>query len=128
MIPGILEVADVAESWIKDVRAYALSQALRGQSFPGWKLVRGKKPARKWKNEEEAKHQLIRAGYEPEVYTETKFKSVTEIEKLVGKQAFSAIFNGLWTQGDGSLTLAPESDKRIEYASADADFSDLVNE
>ena len=80
------------------------------------------------KNEEEAKHQLIRAGYEPEVYTETKFKSVTEIEKLVGKQAFSAIFNGLWTQGEGSLTLAPESDKRIEYASADADFSDLVNE
>ena len=53
---------------------------------------------------------------------------MTEIEKLVGKQAFSAIFNGLWTQGDGSLTLAPESDKRIEYASADADFSDLVNE
>lgn len=127
-IPGILEVADVAESWIKDVRAYALSQALRGQSFPGWKLVRGKKPARKWKNEEEAKHQLIRAGYEPEVYTETKFKSVAEIEKLVGKQAFSAIFSGLWTQGEGSLTLAPESDKRIEYASADADFSDLVNE
>lgn len=126
-IPEILAVADTAIDWIKDLRAYALSQALRGQEWPGYKLVRGKRPPRKWVDEEEAKHQLIRAGYEPEVYTETKFKSPSNIEKLVGKQAFEAIFATLVTQGDGALTLVPESDKRTEFTSAEADFSDITN-
>ena len=126
-IPEILAVADTAIDWIKDLQAYALSQALRGQEWPGYKLVRGKRPPRKWVDEEEAKHQLIRAGYEPEVYTETKFKSPSNIEKLVGKQAFEAIFATLVTQGDGALTLVPESDKRTEFTSAEADFSDITN-
>lgn len=126
-IPEILAVADTAIDWIKDLQAYALSQALRGQEWPGYKLVRGKRPPRKWVDEEEAKHQLIRAGYEPEVYTETKFKSPSNIEKLVGKQAFEAIFATLVTQGDGVLTLVPESDKRTEFTSAEADFSDITN-
>ena len=125
--PEILAVADTAIDWIKDLQAYALSQALRGQEWPGYKLVRGKRPPRKWVDEEEAKHQLIRAGYEPEVYTETKFKSPSNIEKLVGKQAFEAIFATLVTQGDGALTLVPESDKRTEFTSAEADFSDITN-
>ena len=126
-IPEILAVADTAIDWIKDLQAYALSQALRGQEWPGYKLVRGKRPPRKWVDEEEAKHQLIRAGYEPEVYTETKFKSPSNIEKLVGKQAFEAIFATLVTQGDGALTLVPESDKRTEFTSAEADLSDITN-
>lgn len=126
-IPEILAVADTAIDWIKDLQAYALSQALRGQEWPGYKLVRGKRPPRKWVDEEKAKHQLIRAGYEPEVYTETKFKSPSDIEKLVGKQAFEAIFATLVTQGDGALTLVPESDKRTEFTSAEADFSDITN-
>ena len=126
-IPEILAVADTAIDWIKDLQAYALSQALRGQEWPGYKLVRGKRPPRKWVDEEEAKHQLIRAGYEPGVYTETKFKSPSNIEKLVGKQAFEAIFATLVTQGDGALTLVPESDKRTEFTSAEADFSDITN-
>lgn len=126
-IPEILAVADTAIDWIKDLQAYALSQALRGQEWPGYKLVRGKRPPRKWVDEEEAKHQLIRAGYEPEVYTETKFKSPSNIEKLVGKQAFEAIFATLVTQSDGALTLVPESDKRTEFTSAEADFSDITN-
>ena len=126
-IPEILAVADTAIDWIKDLQAYALSQAVGGQEWPGYKLVRGKRPPRKWVDEEEAKHQLIRAGYEPEVYTETKFKSPSNIEKLVGKQAFEAIFATLVTQGDGALTLVPESDKRTEFTSAEADFSDITN-
>lgn len=126
-IPEILAVADVAEQWIKDLKQYALSQAMRGQEWPGYKLVRGKRPGRKWKSEEAAKEQLIRAGYTPEVYEETKFKSVTQIEKLVGKSAFRAIFEPLTTQGEGNLELVPESDTRLEFKAADADFSDMAN-
>lgn len=127
-IPDILTIAEVAEQWIKDLKQYALSQALRGQEWPGYKLVRGKRPGRKWKNEEAAKEQLIRAGYTPDVYEETKFKSVTAIEKIVGKSAFRAIFEPLTTQEEGNLTLVPADDKRIEFKAADADFADMVTD
>lgn len=125
-IPGILEVADIAESWIRDVRAYARNQALRGQQWPGWKLVRGRKGNRAWKDEKAVREQLIRAGYTEEQYAVHKLRPPGEIEKELGKQAFSALVAKYVTQAEGALNLAPESDKRIEFAAADADFSDLA--
>lgn len=125
-IPRILEVADVIEDWIKDLKQYALSQALRGQQWPGYKLVRGKRPPRAWKNEETVREQLIRAGYTEEYYEERKLKTPSKVQKLVGKQAFDALLEKFVYQGDGALTLVPASDKRPEVSSAEADFSDLV--
>lgn len=127
-IPGILEVADVAESWIRDVRAYARNQALRGQKWAGFKLVRGRKGNRAWRDEEAVREQLIRAGYTEEQYAVHKLRPPGEIEKELGKQAFSALVAKYVTQAEGALNLVPESDKRIEFAAADADFSDLVTE
>jgi hypothetical protein len=126
-IPGILAVLDTAEDWMHDIRDYALSQALRGQQWPGYKLVHGKRAGRRWKNEEEAKEQLVRAGYEPEQYEVTSLKTPTAVEKALGKTAFDAICGKLVSQSDGALTLVPENDKRIEFSSADADFSDMTN-
>lgn len=125
-IPGILKVADTAEQWIKDVRAYALSQALRGQEWPGFKLVRGKRPARTFASDEAAEEQLIRAGYTAEQYKLTRMKTVSEIEKLLGKRAFEALMGSLVIQGEGGLTLVPESDKRVEFESADVAFADML--
>ena len=125
-IPAILVVLDDAEAWIKDIRAYAENQALHGQVWPGWKLVRGKKPNRKWSDPEEVKAQLLRAGYPPSQYEETRLKPVGEIERMLGKKAFQVLVGGLVSQGEGKLTLAPADDKRAEFASADADFQDLL--
>lgn len=127
-IPGILETLDVAEAWIKDFRAYAEKQALNGQKFPGWKLVRGKKPNRRWADPEEVRAQLLRAGYAPGQIETTSLKPVGEIEKTIGAKAFRALVGGLVAQGEGRLTLVPESDKRLEYASADAAFADLIGQ
>lgn len=126
-IPGILDTLDIAEDWIKDIRAYAQSQALRGQQWPGYKLVRGKKPARKWVDEEKAQEILARAGYEEEQYMEHRLKSCSEMEKSLGKTAMDALVGGLVTQGEASLVLVPESDKRVEYSPAEAALSDLFN-
>lgn len=125
-IPAILSVLDVAEAWISDIRAYAEAQALRGQRWPGFKLVRGKRPNRKWSDPEEAKAQLLRAGYGPENFEETKLKPPGEVEKALGKPAFRALLENLVSQGEGKLTLVPADDKRQEYSAADADFSDLT--
>lgn len=125
-IPGILQVADTCEQWIKDVRAYALNQALMGQEWPGYKLVKGKRPARAFRDEEAAEEQLIRAGYTPEQYKVSRMMTVAEVEKLLGKKAFDALMGSLVVQGEGKLTLVPESDSRIEYESADLAFADMV--
>lgn len=125
-IPGILQVADTCEQWIKDVRAYALNQALMGQEWPGYKLVKGKRPSHTFRDEEAAEEQLIRAGYTPEQYKVSRMMTVAEVEKLLGKKAFDALMGSLVVQGEGKLTLVPESDSRIEYESADLAFADMA--
>jgi hypothetical protein len=127
-IPRILEVLDTFEAWAKDIRSYALAQAKQGVSYRGWKLVRGRRPGRKWKDEEEVVNELSRAGYDREQYEETKLKSASEMEKVLGKTAFEALLGKLVTQGEGALTLVPEDDKRPEYTAAEAALNDLLED
>lgn len=127
-IAGILQVADLTEAWLKDIRAYALAQALKGAIIPGYKLVRGRAPARKWRNEDEVIDQMARAGYSQEQYMEQpKLMSVSVLEKSIGRTAFKALLGSATVQGDAALTLVPETDKREEYSSADAAFADLAD-
>ena len=127
-IAGILKVADLTEAWLKDVRQYAYAQAMQGEKFDGFKLVRGRAPARKWKSEDEVIDQMARAGYAEEQYMEQpKLMSVSALEKSIGRTAFKALLAGETVQGDAPLVLVPESDKREEFASADMAFADLSN-
>lgn len=125
-IPGILKVADMAEAWLHDIRAYAYQQAMAGIKLNGFKLVRGRAPKRTWTNEDEVIDQMARAGYAKDQYTEQpKLMSVAALEKSIGKTAFKALLGGLTQQGDAPLVLVPESDKREEFSSADMAFADL---
>ena len=126
-IPGILDVLPTAESWIKDIREYALNQAKLGQPFNGYKLVHGRRPGRKWKREQDVIDILARAGYTEEQYAQQGLKSVAEIEKILGRQAFDALLGNCITQGDGALTLVRAEDTRVEYTPAEAALSDLLN-
>ena len=127
-IPGILKVADLVEAWLKDVRAYAYSQAMKGDTIPGFKLVRGRAPARKWRSEEEVIDQMARAGYSEEQYLEQpKLMSVAALEKSIGRTAFKALLGSATVQGEAPLTLVPEDDPREEFATADMAFADLAN-
>ena len=126
-VADILPYLDAAESWIQDIRAYAENQALHGQRIRGYKLVHGKRPNRQWSDAEEVKAQLLRSGYDPATFEETKLKAVGAVEKLLGKAAFRALLEPLVHQGEGKLILVPESDKRQEYSSAEAAFSDLLD-
>lgn len=126
-IPDILRVADTAEQWLKDVRDYARAQAIRGVEYPGWKVVRGKRPGRRFKDENEVILKLAHAGFTEEQYcSPKKLMSPAELEKSIGKTAFDALLTDQVTQGDGALTLVPEDDKRLAYNSADLQFADLA--
>lgn len=125
-IADILPRLPLAEEWIKDIRGYTEDRALHGDCIRGYKLVRGKRPNRAWTDDEEVRAQLLRHGYGPEQFEETKLKSVGVIEKTVGTKAFRALLSGLVRQGEGRLQLVPESDPRPEYNSADAAFGDMA--
>lgn len=126
-IPRILEVADIAEAWIKDIREYARSQALKGQQWHGFKLVAGRRPPRKWTDVEAVVDQMSRAGYTDEqIYKPREIITVGEAEKLMGKSAFRAILGSFSHQNEGAPTLVPESDKRVAINSTEAAFADLV--
>jgi len=127
-IPGILEVLPVAEDWIRDIRAYAQAQAIRGQHWPGFKLVRGRRPGRQWKNEDDVVDILARAGYGQDQYAETRLKSCSEMEKMLGRAGFRALLGGCVAQGEGHLTLVPESDTRTEYTSSAEAIDDLLDD
>ena len=125
-ITDILPRLPIAEEWIKDIRAYTEDRALHGERIAGYKLVRGKRPNRAWTDDEEVRAQMLRHGYGPEQYEETKLKSVGNVEKAIGAKAFRALLSGLVRQGEGRLQLVPESDPRPEYNSADAAFGDMA--
>ena len=128
-IPEILRVADTAEAWLKDVRDYARSRAIQGEEFPGWKVVRGKKPSRHFKDEDEVINRLAHAGFSEDQYCKPKtLMSPSEMEKSIGKTAFDALLSDYVTQGDGALTLVPEDDKRPAYNNADLQFADLADQ
>lgn len=125
-IPDILAHLDTFEAWAKDLRSYALSQAMRGVQFKGYILTHGRRPGRKWKNQEEVVDQLSRAGLTEKEYMKTELRSPSEIEKLMGKTGFNAVLSDLVYQGDGKLELMPEDCGRVAYDPAELAFADLA--
>ena len=125
-VEKMLPFLDVAEEWIKDMKAYAHNQAMQGKIWRGYKLVQGRRPGRIWKDEAAVIDQLSRAGYtEQQIYTEPKLKSPADLEKTLKKSAFDALVGRFVFQGEGKLTLVPEDDKREEYRPVESDFGDL---
>ncbi len=126
-IPGILAYAAITKSWIKDLEDYAQAQAIRGQQWKGYKLVRGRS-VRSWKDPEAVADNLLRAGYKREDIFKNDLRSVSEVEKLLGKKSFRTFAEEYVFKPEGALTLVPESDKRQAVDPAEADFADLISD
>lgn len=127
-IAAILGKADELQKWAKDVTDYALVQAEKhGAKFPGYKLVEGRSN-RRYKDAEAVAKLLLEKEYKPEnVYKPQELKTITALEKELGKKVFSEVLGDLIEKPPGKPTLTVESDKRPELNSAEsaiADFSD----
>ena len=123
------EVADILrqtaglDKWLKSLHEYALTGALAGRSFPGFKVVEGR-GSRDWKPGAFA--QLQASGIDEAILFERKPVSVAGLEKTLGKKAFSEVTTDLWEKHPGRPTLVPETDKRRPYNPAEAAFKEVA--
>lgn len=124
------EVADVLAQipeltrWASDVQDYALSQALSGERYEGFKMVAGRS-IRKYTDETAVAEAAKAAGYK-DIYKQSLL-TITAMEKLMGKKQFSEILGNLVVKPEGKPTLVPLSDKRpeLQISTAADDFTNI---
>jgi hypothetical protein len=117
-IEDILSKVDGLVSWVNDVKEHAFRSALSGKTWKGWKLVEGR-AVRKYVNEDAVAEKVSSAGYDP---YEKKVLSLTEMQKLLGKNKFEELLGDLIIRPQGKPTLVPVTDKRPEISNAKTDF------
>lgn len=113
-------------SWYKDLEEYALKAALNGEDIPGWKVVAGRSN-RTFSDQDAAIQAVIAAGYDEALVYERKAKTLTELEKLMGKAEFADKVGQYVIKPAGKPTLAVLSDKRPQYNPAAVDFAGVAN-
>lgn len=113
-IEALLPELDGIISWAKQVQEFALSEALKGVQFEGYKVVEGRS-LRKFTDEQMVVDTLLGEGYEEPMLYERKLLSLANIEKLVGKKTFKELLTPYVEQPQGKPALAPITDKRPEY-------------
>lgn len=112
--------------WYKNLEEYALTALLNGKPIPGWKAVAGRS-VRTFSDQDAAIAAVIAAGYDESLVYDRKPKTLTELEKLMGKAEFADKLGSFIVKPLGKPTLAPESDKREPYSAAAADFAGVAN-
>ncbi|QGG47324.1 DUF2800 domain-containing protein [Heliorestis convoluta] len=120
----VLTSIDELLSWAKDVQEYALTMAIdENKQWPGLKLVEGR-GTRKYTDEDEVIKALQSAGYDDESIYKKSIKTITALEKELGKKRFNELIGALVTKAPGKIKLVPEDDQRPEIkASPQADFN-----
>lgn len=126
-IGDLLTRGQTLVQWYKDLEEYALKAILSGEKIAGWKAVAGRSN-RTFTDQDAAIAEVIKAGYDEALVYERKPKTLTDIEKLMGKKEFAETLGKYVVKPLGKPTLALETDKREPYSSAAADFSAVVQQ
>lgn len=113
--------------WYKDMEEYALTTILKGGTIPGWKAVAGRSN-RTFTDTDAAFNAAIAAGYDKALLYDLKPKTLTELEKLMGKTEFADKLGSFVVKPVGKPTLALLTDKREAYNPAAADFAGIMDE
>ena len=112
--------------WANAILAYATDAALNhGKEWTGFKIVEGRS-VRRYKDEDVVAREAESAGY-TDIF-DKKLISLTQMERLMGKKAFTDILDGLIEKPPGKPTLVPVSDKRpaIHTGSAQSEFTAIT--
>jgi hypothetical protein len=124
-IEEILLVLPDLTKWANEITAYATDAAVNhGKEWSGFKVVEGRS-VRKYRDEGKVAEAAIEAGYK-DIYRKSLI-TLTEMQKLMGKQKFEEILGSLIYKPPGKPTLVPKSDKRpaMNVANATNEFNEI---
>lgn len=129
VLGGYMDVVDLVEGWCKAVRARVEGELQQGKPVPGYKLVEGRRGARRWADAGEAEAVLKSMRLPVETMYDLKLISPTSADKLakagsIGPRQWSRV-TPLITQSPGAPSVTPDSDPRPALNVAD-DFETLA--
>jgi hypothetical protein len=128
-LSSLMPHLDLIEDWVRAVRGRVYSELAMGNSVPGYKLVEGRRGARKWLDENVAEAALKTMRLKKEEMYDFKLISPTTAEKVIAKASpvrWKKLEN-LIVRSDGKPSVAPASDPRptIKIEDAVAGFDDV---
>jgi len=128
-LSNLMPHLDLIEDWVRAVRGRVYSELAMGNSVPGYKLVEGRRGARKWLDENVAEAALKTMRLKKEEMYDFKLISPTTAEKVIAKASpvrWKKLEN-LIVRSDGKPSVAPASDPRpaIKIEDAVAGFDDV---
>ena len=109
------------DKWLKDLQERALAECLKGNAVKGWKAVEGR-GSRGYVDIETAFAHLQASGIDEAVLYEKVPLTAPKMEKLLGKKDYTRLLSDHVVKQPGKPTLAPETDKRAAFQSAEQDF------
>lgn len=119
-ISNILSSKKLVTSFLEAVEKFAMARLSNGEEMPGFKLVAGRSN-RVISDEDFAVRILHQSGYKDEqIYKPVTLKSITELEKLMGKKEFSLTLGDVVVKPEGTPTIAPTSDPRAPLSVVNA--------
>jgi uncharacterized protein DUF2800 len=109
----ILPVLDVFKAWIKDMERRAIAELIAGDKVlrEHFKLVEGRSN-RKWKGDQEKIVAIARGECAAEPFEKPALKSVSVLEKEIGKKEFAEKLGDYVSKPPGKPKLAPADDNR----------------
>lgn len=109
-IEEILHILPDLTKWANEITAYATDAALNhGKQWDSFKLVAGRS-VRKYRDEEAVAEAAKEAGFK-DIYRRSLI-TLTDMEKLMGKDKFKEILGDLIYKPPGKPILVPVTDKR----------------
>lgn len=121
-LSSLMPHLDLIEDWVRAVRGRVFSELSMGNDVPGYKLVEGRRGARKWLDENVAEAALKAMRLKKEEMYDFKVISPTTAEKVLAKASptrWKKLAN-LIVRGDGKPSVAPASDPRPAVTIEDA--------
>ena len=116
ILGNLLGAVDLVESWCKAIRAKAEAELLAGRPVPGYKLVEGRRGARRWSDDKEVEATMKSMRMKLEEMYDFSLISPTTADKLhkagtIGPRQWPKV-EALITRAAPKPSVAPASDKR----------------
>ena len=121
-----LTKVETLSSYITRLQDHALHLLMDGGQLPGWKVVEGRS-VRRFTEPDKVAEVLRSLGWQDEdCWKPRELKTITDVEKMVGRKNFPTLLGRYVSKPQGKPTLAPASDPRQAYSTAESDFAGTI--